>query len=502
MTVTASQSPALPYSYAKQHQVLLIPHAEADALYECVYRNTPDVRVMNELHRLAFAAQKRLVFKAVTEEDFQTSTAELYRDQSEFTSEEAYSLEESSEDLQSLSESMAKTHDLLSDQDDAPVIRLLNAVLTEALNAGASDIHIETFKDALHIRFRVDGVLRHALTPPLRIAQRLVSRVKVMSRLDIAEKRIPQDGRMAVEVAGNAVNVRVSTLPTHHGERIVLRLLDEQFQQLTLERLGASEQQTSQLKRLLESPHGIVLVTGPTGSGKTTTLYASLSHLNDGEHNILTIEDPVEYDVPGIGQSQVDQKSGMTFARGLRAILRQDPDVVMVGEIRDQETADIAIQASMTGHLVLATLHTNTATGAVTRLLDIGIEPFLLSSSLLGSIAQRLVRVLCEHCKVAYSASDIPQLTALPETPKDATVYRAVGCRHCGESGYSGRTALYEIIPIDAELRGYIHAARSEVELTQAAHRRNASLLQAGLAKVLEGVTSIEEVMRVTAGND
>jgi general secretion pathway protein E len=378
---------------------------------------------------------------------------------------------------------------------------LLNAVLTEAVNAQASDLHIETFKETLSIRFRVDGVLRHALTPPRHIAQLLVSRVKVMSQLDIAEKRVPQDGRMSVHVAGKLIDIRISTLPTNHGERIVLRLLEKQMDRLNLEHLGTSAAQTVKLKALLRAPHGILLVTGPTGSGKTTSLYAALSHLNDGSRNILTIEDPVEYDLEGIGQSQVNHKIDMNFARGLRAILRQDPDVVMVGEIRDKETAEIAIQASMTGHLVLSTLHTNTAIGAIARLLDIGIEPFLLSSSLLGVVAQRLVRVLCVECKEPYTPESGEVAALTRDTLGDIQFYHAPGCDACHQTGYRGRTAVYEIITADAEFRRQIYSGASEAELTKSAHERSRSLQQDSLDKVLSGITSVEEVLRVTTAN-
>ncbi len=296
--------------------------------------------------------------------------------------------------------------DLLEQEDDAPIIRLINAILSEAIKAGASDIHLETFEKRLVVRFRVDGILREVIEPRRELAALLVSRVKVMARLDIAEKRVPQDGRISLKVGGREVDIRVSTLPSANGERVVLRLLDKQAGRLSLQHLGMSERDRRLLDDNLRKPHGIILVTGPTGSGKTTTLYAGLVTLNDRSRNILTVEDPIEYYLEGIGQTQVNPRVDMTFARGLRAILRQDPDVVMVGEIRDQETADIAVQASLTGHLVLSTLHTNSAVGAVTRLVDMGVEPFLLSSSLLGVLAQRLVRVLCVHCREARPADE------------------------------------------------------------------------------------------------
>ncbi len=305
-------------------------------------------------------------------------------------------------DLFEVAQQLPEPSDLLESDDDAPIIRLINAVLTEAVKENASDIHIEPFENRLVVRFRVDGVLREVLQYRRAVAPLIVSRIKVMSKLDIAEKRLPQDGRISLRIAGRAVDVRVSTLPSGHGERVVMRLLDKQAGRLDLNHLGMASESQKTIDELIHKPHGIILVTGPTGSGKTTTLYAALERINDNSRNIMTVEDPIEYYIDGIGQTQVNTKVDMTFARGLRAILRQDPDVVMVGEIRDLETAEIAVQASLTGHLVLSTLHTNTAVGAVTRLRDMGVEPFLLSSSLIGVLAQRLVRVLCKHCKQPY----------------------------------------------------------------------------------------------------
>ena len=505
--MTQPRRTPLPYHYSKQHGVVLLPPENAEAAgaqnetpttaYACLYAERPHIQVMAEIQRFT---RYQVTFEQVSPEALQRTVTRLYQDQSEVASQMSESFGQDI-DLQALSQDVAQTHDLLSAQDDAPIIRLLNAVLTEAVNANASDLHIETFKDTLSIRFRVDGVLRHALTPPRHVAQSLVSRVKVMSQLDIAEKRIPQDGRMAVHVAGKLIDIRISTLPTNHGERIVLRLLEKHVERLNLEHLGTTPEQATKLKSLLAAPYGILLVTGPTGSGKTTTLYAALSHLNDGSRSILTIEDPVEYDLEGIGQSQVNQKIDMSFARGLRAILRQDPDIVMVGEIRDKETAEIAIQASMTGHLVLSTLHTNTAIGAIARLLDIGIEPFLLSSSLVGVVSQRLVRVLCPECKTAYTPDEHEKAVLMGSQLGDIQFHRANGCAACHNTGYRGRTALYEIITIDSELRRHIHSGESESVITQAAHQRTKSIHQDGLEKVLAGITTLEEVLRVTAAN-
>ncbi|MGD8590831.1 MAG: type II secretion system ATPase GspE, partial [Chromatiales bacterium] len=389
--------------------------------------------------------------------------------------------------------------DLLESDDDAPIIRLINALFTEAIKEQASDIHIEPYESRLVVRFRVDGVLREVLTPPRAVAPFLVSRIKVMAQLDIAEKRIPQDGRISLKVGNRPVDVRVSTLPSSYGERVVLRLLDKKAGRLDLEHLGMSKKLLQQIDPgVIQRPHGIFLVTGPTGSGKTTTLYAALSRLNTQSRNIVTVEDPIEYYLDGIGQTQVNTKVDLTFARGLRAILRQDPDVVMVGEIRDLETAQIAVQASLTGHLVLSSLHTNTAIGSITRLRDMGIEPFLLSSSLVGVLAQRLVRTLCHHCKQPYRAT--PRELELLELPMDQelTLYSPVGCNECHQHGYLGRTGIYELIIIDEELRSLIHKGAGELEMLQHARKYSDSIRKDGMNRVIAGATTIDEIIRVT----
>ncbi|HAF93696.1 type II secretion system ATPase GspE [Stutzerimonas balearica] len=401
-------------------------------------------------------------------------------------------------DLHSLADQIPETEDLLEQEDDAPIIRLINAILGEAIAENASDIHIETFEKRLVIRFRVDGILREVVQPKRELAALLVSRIKVMARLDIAEKRIPQDGRISLRVGGREVDIRVSTLPSANGERVVLRLLDKQAGRLTLRHLGMSAQDRRLLEQTVKKPHGIILVTGPTGSGKTTTLYAALTTLNDRTRNILTVEDPIEYNLEGIGQTQVNTKVDMTFARGLRAILRQDPDVVMVGEIRDQETADMAVQASLTGHLVLSTLHTNSAIGAVTRLVDMGVEPFLIASSLLGVLAQRLVRVLCDGCKRPYvaDAAECALVGADPAAPP--TLYHAEGCEVCRNLGYRGRTGIYELVVFDDRLRSMVHTRASEQDMLRHARELGPGIREDGMRKVREGVTTIEEVLRVT----
>ena len=399
----------------------------------------------------------------------------------------------------------------MDQQDDAPIIRLINALLSEAIRLNASDIHIETFEKRLVVRFRVDGELKEIITPKRQLAPLLVSRIKVMAKLDIAEKRVPQDGRISLRLAGREVDVRVSTLPSSFGERVVMRLLDKQAGRLNMTYLGLSDNDYSELKRLIHRPHGIILVTGPTGSGKTTTLYSALTDLNDQTRNILTAEDPIEFQLDGIGQTQVNNKVDMTFAKSLRAMLRQDPDVVMVGEIRDLETAEIAVQASLTGHLVLSTLHTNTAIGAVTRLQDMGVEPFLLSSSLIGVVAQRLVRTLCPHCH-GWQAADSEQAKLFTEigivpvsengaetlTTTPINLPRPVGCDKCNQSGFKGRTAIYEVVPVDDTLRRMIHSNTAEYELEEYARQQTPSIRADGLQKVIAGRTTLEEVLRVT----
>jgi general secretion pathway protein E len=388
--------------------------------------------------------------------------------------------------------------DLMEADDDAPIIRLINALLSEAIKVNASDVHIEPFENRLRVRFRVDGMLREILRPPGNIAPLVISRIKVMAKLDIAEKRLPQDGRISLRIAGRAVDVRVSTLPSGYGERVVLRLLDKQAGRLDLEQLGMCKEVHDSFLQLLHKPYGIILVTGPTGSGKTTTLYAGLSILNVKSRNILTVEDPIEYYIEGVGQTQVNTKVDMTFARGLRSILRQDPDVVMIGEIRDIETASIAVQASLTGHLVLSTLHTNSAIGAITRLRDMGVEQFLLASSLIGVMAQRLVRNLCPHCKKPHEVTE-KECEWLGIDKNDiSNIYIANGCSKCNNSGYSGRSGLYEFITIDHQLQNMIHEGAGEQAMEEYARTVSPSLSQDGKRLILEGKTSLAEVLRVS----
>lgn len=403
-------------------------------------------------------------------------------------------------ELEQLADAIPAEADLLDLVDEVPVVRLINGLFAEALNRGASDIHIEVYERDLAIRLRVDGVLQEVLSPDYRLAPLIVSRIKVMAKLDIAEKRIPQDGRITVRIAGRPVDVRVSTLPAAYGERVVMRVLDKRQARLDLSSLGMPDKQLEEFRELLAHPNGIILVTGPTGSGKTTTLYAGLQMLNSKERNILTVEDPIEYALEGVGQTQVNTKTGMTFAKGLRAMLRQDPDVVLVGEIRDHETAEIAVQASLTGHLVLSTLHTNDAVGAITRMLDIGVEPFLLSSALKGVLAQRLVRRLCLDCRAESSLSETEARLLGDSSIANTKCYMPVGCDLCNHTGYNGRIGIYELLVITPQLRAWIDRAAREGSSDPVLGDHHQGLLTQGRQLVLEGITSAEELLRSARG--
>ena len=482
----------IPYSFAKKHGVLL--RYEGDQVF-IVRRQDTTLTAIQEARRfLGRAAHHQLN----SEQDFNQLLTSSYAGETGESQQVAAGLEDHP-DLLSLADQVPEAEDLMDQEDDAPIVRLINALLSEAIRVGASDIHIEAFEKKLSVRLRVDGQLREIVQPRRELAPLLVSRIKVMAKLDIAEKRVPQDGRISLRLAGREVDVRVSTLPSSHGERVVMRLLDKQAGRLNMTHFGLMKSDYERLTQLVHRPHGIILVTGPTGSGKTTTLYAALSDLNDGSKNILTAEDPIEYQLEGIGQTQVNTKVDMTFARALKAMLRQDPDVVMVGEIRDLETAEIAVQASLTGHLVLSTLHTNTAIGAVTRLKDMGIEPFLLASSLIGVIAQRLVRTLCPHCHTWHEADAFEkELFKNLELTEDIKLPSPKGCEHCSHTGFSGRTAIYEIVPVDDHMRRLIHGNAAEYELENHARRYAGSIRDDGLRKVLAGKTTLEEVLRVT----
>jgi len=398
------------------------------------------------------------------------------------------------EELSALAGSFNEPRDLMELTDEAPVIRLLNSILFQAVKERASDIHLEPFERELEVRFRIDGLLYKMLTPPKVIQEALTSRVKIMAGLNIAEKRLPQDGRIRVKVAGRDVDIRVSLIPTFFGERVVLRLLDKQRGILSLREIGLSASNDAFMERILSRTSGIVLVTGPTGSGKTTTLYAALTQINSPEKNIITVEDPIEYQLKGVGQIQVNPKIDLTFANGLRSILRQDPDIVMIGEIRDAETAEIAMQASLTGHLVLSTLHTNDAATAVTRLIDMGIEPFMVASSLSAVLAQRLVRVICPHCKESYLPDRAYAGVELP-----ALLYRGRGCEKCFQLGSIGRIGIYELLPVDAELCSMIIRREPAGAIKEYAISKGMKTLREdGLDKARQGITTIEEVLRVT----
>jgi len=392
--------------------------------------------------------------------------------------------------------------DLLDTADDAPVIRLLNGLIAEAIGQGASDIHIEPYEQDVVVRFRIDGQMREVLRAPGKAKARLVSRIKVMARLDIAERRLPQDGRISLTLGGRNVDVRVSTLPARHGERVVMRLLDKDQGLRSLDALGMGPALLGRFKAALSQPNGIVLVTGPTGSGKTTTLYGALNLLNDRSRNILTVEDPIEYAVDGIGQTQVNPKIGLTFAAGLRAILRQDPDVVMVGEVRDSETAQIAVQASLTGHLVFSTIHTNDAVAAITRLKDMGVEPYLLASTVRAILAQRLVRRLCPACKTSAVLGPQERAMFADIGIADPQVFEARGCTQCNGSGYVGRIGLFEFVAIDDEIRRLIHAGATDDEIAATAFRTSDRLRISGLKCAAAGVTSLSDVLRAAGAGE
>lgn len=475
---TVSPSRFVPYGFARAHQVL-VAALSGDAMEVWISDSTSPVALAELSRSLSY----RLVPVHKPADELGAAISRAYS-QREGSAAAVVDEVGGDIDLSRLMQDLPKVEDLLESEDDAPIIRMINALLTQAARDNASDIHIEPFETYSMVRFRVDGTLRDVVRPRRELHAALVSRIKIMASLDIAEKRLPQDGRITLRIGGRPMDVRVSTLPTGHGERAVLRLLDKEAGRLDLGRLGMSEPLLKRFDRLISQPHGIVLVTGPTGSGKTTTLYAALSRLDARTTNILTVEDPIEYDLDGIGQTQVNARIDMTFAKALRSILRQDPDVVMIGEIRDVETAQIAVQASLTGHLVLATLHTNDSISAVTRLMDMGIEPFLLSSSLIGIMAQRLVRKLCPSCR---------------EKDPVTGAWRAVGCLACNRTGFQGRTGIYEVVAVDDELRALIHRGASEGEMRAAARANGFRTMREDAQRWIEaGVTSPDEVARAT----
>ena len=491
----ADSGPAarIPYAFARAHGVLAWRN-EGDAVV-VLLRPDATIEGIAELKRVL---DRPLVTRAVEAETFAAELARAYNQGGA-----ALALREglaNEADLARLMQELPASEDLLDDSAQAPVIRMINALLLQALRERASDLHFEPYEARAVVRFRVDGMLRDIVEPPRALHGALVSRLKIMAGLDIAEKRLPQDGRIALKLGDRQVDVRVSTLPTGAGERVVLRLLDQEAARLDLAALGMSDVTLDAIDRLIRQPHGILLVTGPTGSGKTTTLYSALSRLPRGSANMMTVEDPIEYAIDGVAQTQVNARIDLTFARALRSILRQDPDVIMIGEIRDLETAQIAVQASLTGHLVLATLHTNDAASAITRLADMGVEPYLLASSLLGVLAQRLVRTLCTHCKSVSPPSDGERrLHEDLGLPPATAVWQAAGCEHCNQSGFSGRTGVYELLQIDDTLRRLIHDGAGELALRDAALRAGMQRLRGDGARLIAaGTTSLTELTRVT----
>ena len=484
-----------PFAFAKRHGLIVTEDLGEHVVIAA--RPGAQIDALQETRRFV---GRPVRLKNVSLAEFDALLSRTYEGQTAATASLMDGLnDEEDSDLNAIAHALQENQDLLESSDDAPVIKFINGLLIEAIKENASDIHVETFENRLTVRFRVDGVLREIMSPSRALAPRLVSRIKVMAKLDIAEKRLPQDGRISRAFGGRKVDVRVSTIPTGvNAERVVMRILDKQADRLDLEHLGIDSLQIEMLRRIIFKPYGIMLVTGPTGSGKTTTLYSALSVLNDRSRNIMTVEDPIEYYIDGVGQTQVNTKVEMTFARGLRAILRQDPDVVMIGEIRDLETAEIAVQASQTGHLVLSTLHTNTAVGAVTRLRDMGVEPYQLSSSLVGLMAQRLVRTLCKHCKQPYEASITEKEQLGVDVDEPLALYKPVGCPLCRHMGFLGRSGIHEIIEMDRKLESMIHDNSSEQALEDYARSRGPGILQSGRQKVIAGQTTLREVLRVT----
>ncbi len=481
----------IPYLYAKNHQVCIYG-VDGDDILVAVVNNLNPTVVSEIKRKLPFP----LKITKIDEKFFDSLLSEAYS-----SSNAAAILDDvqGDIDLTDLIHNLPRSSDLLESENDAPVIKIMNAFLTQAVKENASDIHLDAYEKKSIVRFRRDGTLQSVvdLNPGLHAA--LVSRIKIMAQLDIAEKRLPQDGRIALRLAGREVDLRVSTIPTGHGERVVMRLLEKNKDRLQLEALGMESTTRDNIDKIIHRPHGIFLVTGPTGSGKSTTLYAALARLDSKSLNIMTVEDPVEYDIEGLSQTQINSKIDMSFARALRAILRQDPDVVMIGEIRDLETSQIAVQASLTGHLVLATLHTNTAASAVTRLIDMGVESFLLSSTLVGVLAQRLIRLLCPKCKTENTSVDA-KIRAEYDIPEGVKVYSPVGCEHCSFTGYKGRNGIHELLMVDHEVQRLIHTEASESEIEEYAVKNLGmnTLRMDALRWVVAGETSIEEISSVT----
>ncbi|MEM1132484.1 MAG: type II secretion system ATPase GspE [Pseudomonadota bacterium] len=480
----------IPYAFAKKHGIVIV--GEQDGRIQIALRENADPLVLIEVRRyLARPFDVEFAPKA----EFDRYLSDRYAMDGDAAA-MAQSIGASGESLDDLADTLPTAEDLLDSSDDAPAIRLINGIIADAARQGVSDIHVEPYETGLVIRMRVDGVLTEKLRMPPHVAPVIVSRIKVMARLDIAERRIPQDGRIGLTIGGKLIDVRVSTLPSRVGERVVMRLLDKENANISLDLLGMSPRVHEIMTEALTEPNGIILVTGPTGSGKTTTLYACLKQLNDGSRNMLTVEDPVEYAVDGVGQTQVNSKVGLTFAAGLRAILRQDPDVVMIGEIRDRETADIAVQASLTGHLVMSTVHTNDAIGAITRLRDMKIEPFLLASTLRAVVAQRLVRRLCPHCREPVQSDG--STASLLGFDQGTVVFRPKGCPECNHTGYQGRIGVFEAVKIDDTIRKLINSGGDETLIARHAFLNTPNLGSAARALVRSGETTAEEAIRIS----
>ena len=491
----------VPLAFARQHK--LVPVRRDDDAVQVAVRDPLDIQPLDDVSALLKApvepvlCLEREIIGALNrlyDSDPQTAASVIAQFDVPDLDRLAASLEDGPQDI-------------LDQDSEAPIIQLVNLILSQAVQDRASDIHIEPFERTLKVRYRIDGVLHEVLSPHKRLQAAVTSRLKIMADLNIAEKRLPQDGRIAIRVRNKEVDIRVSVLPTAFGERIVLRLLDKSDALITLDDIGFTPAVSNLYSRLIRRSHGIILVTGPTGSGKTTTLYATLQRINSPEVNIITVEDPIEYQLDGIGQTQVNTRIDLTFANGLRTILRQDPDIIMVGEIRDRETAEIAIQSSLTGHLVFSTLHTNDSASAVTRLLDMGVEPFLISSSVLAMMAQRLVRVLCQRCREPYAATpealrEIGVTEALLAA-HGGQIYRQRGCEACRNTGYRGRMGIYELLPIDDVIRPLIMQQANAHAIKAAAMERGLqTLMQDGALKVLQGLTTMEELLRVTQESD
>ena len=486
------KSDILPYDFVRENQVIA---SETKDGYIVISPNKLSISIYQELQRFLNSNFKFELCDPEVFNDILTNSFVSTNHQDNISEELSDEF-----DLQNFAGSINATEDLLSGNNDAPIIKLINGIISQAIKSRASDIHFEPYEKNIIIRYRIDGILKEILTQDSKIASVLISRIKIISGLDISERRMPQDGRVSLSLGDKNVDVRVSTLPSSYGERIVLRILDKQSAQINIDDLGLPSKILSNYKTSLKNPEGIILFTGPTGSGKTTTLYAGLRFLSDSSQNILTVEDPIEYTLNGIGQTQVNPKTGYTFAKGLRAILRQDPDIVMVGEMRDVETAQIGIQASLTGHLVLSTVHTNSAVAAITRLRDMGIESFLLASSIRTIISQRLVRRLCESCKVESKPSK--ESKEIFKLDDNAKVYTASGCEKCNNTGYQGRIAIAECIQVDKILKDFIHNNASENEISDYVFKDNKSIDQASVDLIKNGITSCEEIIRINNMNE